>query len=252
MVGRHVVVAGVDVVDLLRGRSGRHRPAPSTRRRRATPVRSDMLQRNQPDGVPPLALTGERTLPDVPAENYWYPPPPGRLRVDRRSGSAACAWSTWPAARATARTCSPRRRRSVVGVDANPEAHEHARLRYVRPNLRFERDLVETLRRARRRGRLPADDRARRRTRARCWSTSARAHRPGARLAERRPGEVAVFLSTPNVLTLAPRARRARTTRGTCTSTAARSSSALPGALRVGSSCTASSTPASCAPTSWR
>ena len=32
----------------------------------------------------------------------------------------------------------------VVGVDANPEAHEHARLRYVAPNLRFERDLVET------------------------------------------------------------------------------------------------------------
>jgi SAM-dependent methyltransferase len=33
---------------------------------------------------------------------------------------------------------------SVVGVDANPEAHEHARLRYVRPNLRYERDLVES------------------------------------------------------------------------------------------------------------
>jgi SAM-dependent methyltransferase len=31
-----------------------------------------------------------------------------------------------------------------VGVDANPEAHEHAKLRYVRPNLRFERNLVET------------------------------------------------------------------------------------------------------------
>jgi SAM-dependent methyltransferase len=33
---------------------------------------------------------------------------------------------------------------SVVGVDANPDAHEHARLRYVRPGLRFERDLVES------------------------------------------------------------------------------------------------------------
>ncbi len=31
----------------------------------------------------------------------------------------------------------------VVGVDANPEAHEHARLRYTQPNLRFERGLVE-------------------------------------------------------------------------------------------------------------
>ena len=30
------------------------------------------LQREQPPGVPPLALTGERTLPDVPEENYWY------------------------------------------------------------------------------------------------------------------------------------------------------------------------------------
>jgi hypothetical protein len=30
------------------------------------------LQRDQPEGVPPLPLTGERTLPDVPAENYWF------------------------------------------------------------------------------------------------------------------------------------------------------------------------------------
>src|ERR1700691_5998494 len=30
------------------------------------------VQRDQPDGVPPLALTGERTLPDVPEENYWF------------------------------------------------------------------------------------------------------------------------------------------------------------------------------------
>ncbi len=33
---------------------------------------------------------------------------------------------------------------SVVGVDANPEAHAHARLRYARENLSFERGLVET------------------------------------------------------------------------------------------------------------
>jgi SAM-dependent methyltransferase len=32
----------------------------------------------------------------------------------------------------------------VVGVDANPEAHEHARLRYRSPGLSFERGLVET------------------------------------------------------------------------------------------------------------
>ena len=29
-------------------------------------------QRDQPPGVPPLALTGERTLPDVPEETYWF------------------------------------------------------------------------------------------------------------------------------------------------------------------------------------
>jgi Methyltransferase domain len=31
----------------------------------------------------------------------------------------------------------------VVGVDANPEAHAHAKARYERPGLRFERGLVE-------------------------------------------------------------------------------------------------------------
>jgi hypothetical protein len=30
------------------------------------------VQRDQPPGVPPLELTGERTLPDVPEENYWF------------------------------------------------------------------------------------------------------------------------------------------------------------------------------------
>ena len=30
------------------------------------------VQKSQPKGVPPLELTGERTLPDVPEENYWY------------------------------------------------------------------------------------------------------------------------------------------------------------------------------------
>ena len=41
------------------------------------PTRTDpdaprIFQSGQPDGVPPLELTGERTLPDVPEENYWY------------------------------------------------------------------------------------------------------------------------------------------------------------------------------------
>jgi hypothetical protein len=33
---------------------------------------STYVQQDQPAGVPPLELTGERTLPDVPEENYWY------------------------------------------------------------------------------------------------------------------------------------------------------------------------------------
>src|SRR6058998_2193360 len=42
---------------------------PSRVARRVTEL---YVQRNQPPGVPPLHLTGERTLPDVPEENYWY------------------------------------------------------------------------------------------------------------------------------------------------------------------------------------
>jgi SAM-dependent methyltransferase len=100
------------------------------------------VQRDQPAGIPPLALTGERTLPDVPEENYWF----------RRH----LVVYEWIAARVAGQrvidmACGEgygadvlaRRAASVVGVDANPEAHEHARLRYRRPNLRFERDLVD-------------------------------------------------------------------------------------------------------------
>ena len=143
---------------------------------------------------PPLALTGERTLPDVPEENYWF----------RRH----LAVYEWIAARVAGErvidmACGEgygsdvlaASAASVVGVDANPEAHEHARLRYRRANLRFERDLVETLRRAGRRGRVPADDRA------------PPGPGRGARalpLARRGRGG-RVFVSTPNVLTLAPK-----------------------------------------------
>jgi SAM-dependent methyltransferase len=107
------------------------------------PPHPDHVQRDQPPGVPPLALTGERTLPDVPAENYWYR---RHLAVyewiaERCAGlevvDLACGegYGTEVLARRAAR---------VVGVDANPEAHEHARARYSRPGIRFERDLIET------------------------------------------------------------------------------------------------------------
>src|SRR5579863_8589048 len=102
------------------------------------------VQRNQPPGVPPLELTGERTLPDVPAENYWYR---RHLAVyewiaARISGGAvldmACGEGYGAATLAVSSA------QTVVGVDANPEAHEHARLRYSAPGLSFERGLVET------------------------------------------------------------------------------------------------------------
>ncbi|HSJ17569.1 MAG TPA: class I SAM-dependent methyltransferase [Solirubrobacterales bacterium] len=99
-------------------------------------------QQNQPEGVPPLTLTGERTLPDVPAENYWfrrhlavYEWIAARCR-GMRVADLACGEGY--GADVLARTAA-----EVVGIDANPEAHEHARLRYRRPNLRFERGLVE-------------------------------------------------------------------------------------------------------------
>ena len=64
-----VVVARVDVPDLLRGESRLHTGAHIT----LIPMSATAyVQQDQPPGVPPLELTGERTLPDVPAENYWY------------------------------------------------------------------------------------------------------------------------------------------------------------------------------------
>lgn len=100
------------------------------------------LQENQPEGVPPLALTGERTLPDVPAENYWYRRHLavyewiGRRCEGLRVADLACGEGYGSDLLANHAL-------DVIGVDANPEAYEHARLRYQRPNLRFERSLVE-------------------------------------------------------------------------------------------------------------
>jgi SAM-dependent methyltransferase len=100
------------------------------------------LQQDQPEGVPPLELTGERTLPDVPEENYWYRRHVAVYRwiaerceglrvVDLASGEG---YGSNILAESAA---------DVIGVDANPEAHEHARLRYRQSNLSFERGLVE-------------------------------------------------------------------------------------------------------------
>jgi 2-polyprenyl-3-methyl-5-hydroxy-6-metoxy-1,4-benzoquinol methylase len=100
------------------------------------------VQRDQPPGVPPLELTGERTLPDVPAENYWYRRHLavyewiGARVIGQRVIDMACGEGY--GSEVLSRSAG-----SVLGVDANPEAFEHARLRYVRQNLRFERGMVE-------------------------------------------------------------------------------------------------------------
>jgi SAM-dependent methyltransferase len=103
---------------------------------------STHTQRDQPPGVPPLELTGERTLPDVPDENYWYR---RHLAVyewiaERVAGKRVVdlACGEGYGANVLAGTAA-----EVLGIDANPEAHDHARLRYPRANLRFERSLVE-------------------------------------------------------------------------------------------------------------
>jgi 2-polyprenyl-3-methyl-5-hydroxy-6-metoxy-1,4-benzoquinol methylase len=152
------------------------------------------LQRDQPDGVPPLALTGERTLPDVPEENYWYQrhlvvyewirEQVGGLKViDMACGEG---YGTHVLAG---------RAREVVGVDANPEAHEHARLRYTAPNERFARDLVETFAE-------PADAVVFLQTIEHVQNPDEILERFKALTAE--SASPLVVISTPNLLTLAP------------------------------------------------
>jgi 2-polyprenyl-3-methyl-5-hydroxy-6-metoxy-1,4-benzoquinol methylase len=101
------------------------------------------VQGNQPPGVPPLELTGERTLPDVPAENYWFR---RHLAVYEWIGARVAGLRVLDMAcgEGYGSEVLSRSAGAVVGVDANPEAFEHARLRYRRQGLTFERGLVET------------------------------------------------------------------------------------------------------------
>ena len=128
----------------------------------------------------------------MPAENYWF----------RRH----LAVYEWLAARCAGldvvdMACGEgygaerlaRRAATVVGIDANPEAHEHARLKYTRAGLSFVRALVEDYE-------------------ERCdaivfLQTIEHLEAPEQALAHlrsilRRGG--AAYVSTPNVLTLAP------------------------------------------------
>jgi 2-polyprenyl-3-methyl-5-hydroxy-6-metoxy-1,4-benzoquinol methylase len=152
----------------------------------------EYVQENQPPGVPPLPLTGERTLPDVPEENYWFQ---RHLAVyewiaarvaNKRVVDMACGEGYGSDVLAAGAA-------NVVGVDANPEAHEHARLRYVRPNLRYERDLVESFSE-------PCDAVV-------FLQTIEHVQDPGAILEHFKSMlglGGAVYVSTPNLLTLAP------------------------------------------------
>jgi SAM-dependent methyltransferase len=152
------------------------------------------LQRDQPPGVPPLTLDGERTLPDVPEENYWFrrhlavyewiaPRVAGRHVVELAAGEGYGA------------DVLARRADSVVAIEPNPEAFEHARLRY--RQVAFRRDVAETFVE-------PCDAVV-------FLQTIEHVADPALVLAniraQLRPGGVA-FVSTPNVLTLAPGAER--------------------------------------------
>jgi SAM-dependent methyltransferase len=150
------------------------------------------VQRDQPPGVPPLHLTGERTLPDVPEENYWFRRHLAVYRWiaarvhGRRVVDLACGEGYGTAV--LGRTAA-----AVVGVDANPEAFEHAQLKYTAANVAFERDMIETWR-----GDVDC---------VVFLQTIEHVQDPGAVLARLRdlvgPRGV-VYVSTPNVLTLAP------------------------------------------------
>lgn len=148
------------------------------------------LQRDQPPGVPPLALTGERTLPDVPEENYWYQRHlvvyewiatrvEGLHVVDVASGEGYGA------------DMLAERAASVLGIEPNPEAFEHAVARY--PRVQFRRDIAETF--------VEECDAVT------FLQTIEHVPDPDAVLerfkAQLRPGGTA-YISTPNLLTLAP------------------------------------------------
>jgi SAM-dependent methyltransferase len=82
----------------------------------------------------------------VPAENYWYR---RHLAVyewigARMIGAGGGRVIDMACGEGYGSEVLSRTAAGVVGVDANPEAHEHARLRYTRQNLTFERGMVET------------------------------------------------------------------------------------------------------------
>jgi len=152
------------------------------------------VQQDQPEGVPPLELTGERTLPDVPEENYWYR---RHLAVYEWIAKRCAGLSVADLACGEGYGSSvlARSAAEVVGVDANPEAHEHACARYECPGLRFERALVEDFAGG---GGGPSFDAIV------FLQTIEHVPDPGALLAGFAAAAPVAYVSTPNRLTLAP------------------------------------------------
>ena len=173
------------------------------------PVPDLFLQRDQPPGVPPLALDGERTLPDIPEENYWF----RRhlvvyewiARAHRRRERRRPRVRRGLRLRRAGRQRLQRRRRGRQPRRARARA---AALPRAQPALRAQhgRDVLRAVRRRR----LPADDRARPRPRRRARERQGRCCRPAGRRTCRRPTSSR----------WRPRAPSARATRGTCASTA--------------------------------
>jgi SAM-dependent methyltransferase len=149
----------------------------------------ETVQQHQPHGVPPLELTGERTLPDVPAENYWFR---RHLAVYEwiAERSAGLEMVDMACGEGYGTDVLARRARRVTGVDANPDAYEHARAKYTRPGVRFARDLIETYIQ-------PCDAVV-------FLQTIEHVKQPEQVLSHFKAMAPTVYVSTPNVLTLAP------------------------------------------------
>jgi 2-polyprenyl-3-methyl-5-hydroxy-6-metoxy-1,4-benzoquinol methylase len=149
----------------------------------------ETVQQHQPRGVPPLELTGERTLPDVPAENYWF----RRHLVVYEWIAERCAGLDvvdMACGEGYGTDVLAQRARRVTGVDANPDAYEHARAKYTRPGVRFARDLIETYVQ-------PCDAVV-------FLQTIEHVKEPQRVLSHFKAMADVVYVSTPNLLTLAP------------------------------------------------
>ena len=230
------MVAEVCVLDRARGSRSRRRARGGTLDNR--PACAHLSSSNQPDGVPPLALTGERTLPDLPEENYWFrrhlavyewiAPRVAGLRV----ADLACGEGYGADVLARCRARGGRGGREPRGPRARPPS-----LPARQPALRARAG--RGVRGPVRRDRLPADDRARPRARAPVGAV--------------RPGRPDLLRDDPQ--SAHPGPARGREVRQPLAPSRvlARPVPGAPGApTSRGSSCSGSTTRASCASTSWR